>query len=35
VVEVVGQQNLDTDRDFGEADVLDYGSVSEVEMSGV
>jgi hypothetical protein len=34
-VDVVGQENLDADVDFGEADFLDYALVDEVEMSGV
>jgi hypothetical protein len=34
-VDVVGQENLDADVDFGEADFLDYELVDEVEMSGV
>lgn len=33
-VGVVGQENLDADMDFGEADFLDYGLVDEVEMVG-
>ena len=34
-VHVVGQENLDADMDFGEADFLDYRLVDEVEMAGV
>jgi hypothetical protein len=34
-VEVVGQENMDADVDFGEADFLDYGLIDEVEMAGV
>lgn len=35
VVHIVGQENLDADMDFGEADFLDYGLVDEVAMAGV
>lgn len=34
-VAVIGQENIDSDMDFGEADFLDYGLLGEVEMGGV
>jgi len=34
-VAVVGQENMETDMDFAEADFLDYGLLGEVEMGGV
>jgi hypothetical protein len=34
-MEIVEQENLDADVDFGEADFLDYGLVDEIQMGGV
>lgn len=34
-MQIVGQENLDADVDFGEADFLDYGLVDEIQMGGV
>jgi len=30
----LGQENVDTDVDFGEADFLDYALVDDMEMGG-
>jgi len=34
-VGIFGQENMDSDTDFEEADFLDYGMLGEVEMGGV